>query len=879
MRVEPKAIVRRLNPTCTAMLESAVAHAAGGRFYEIGPELLLLALLGGEDTDARALLAHCNQDAARLRQRVQRSTELLRTGSAGRPVFSESLFQWLEDAWTFASLQYGATELRTGHLLLMFASRGHRYVAESFPEISGLPVEALRRELDAIVAGTKEAARAAAVPEAQNAGAGSAGSAGSASPAGPAADSALRRFTTSYTEKARAGKIDPIFGRHAEIRQLVEILARRRKNNPIIVGEPGVGKTALVEGLARAIAEGDVPALLRKVELLELDMGLLQAGAGVRGEFEKRLKTVIEEVKASPTPIVLFIDEAHTIVGKEADAANLLKPALARGELRTIAATTWSEYKKYFEKDAAFARRFQSVKVDEPSEAQALVMLRGLRATYEAAHGVTIRDEALTAAVSLSHRYIAGRQLPDKAVDLLDTAATRVRIEHDAKPEAVVMREQQVMALGRELALLGRERAEGGAVDAARVAEVEGHLAAEKDALTTLHARWQREREALVEVERARAALREAGKDGADDGGATLAAKQAADQRFAALAADDRLIHAEVDADAVARVVATWTGIPVGKMQSDTIGALLSLQDRLAARVRGQASAVQVAAETLRIAAARVQNPNAPLGVLLFVGPSGVGKTEMATALADLIYGGERFMTVINMSEFQEKHSVSRLIGSPPGYVGYGEGGVLTEAVRQRPYSVVLLDECEKADLEVMNLFYQVFDKGTLSDGEGRVVDFKNTVVILTSNLGSDRIMQVTAEGRASPPIQEISAAVRPVLSKHFKPALLARMTIVPFLPLPAEVLREITELKLDTLRRRLWDAHKIAASFEPELVAQLAERCTEAETGARNVEHILRSSLMPVLSQRLLEAFAAGQQPTTLRVGPGPSGWDLALS
>ena len=381
MRVEPKATARRLNPTCTAMLESAVAHAAGGRFYEIGAELLLLALLGGEDTDARALLAHCNQDAARLRQRVQRPTELLRTGSAGRPVFSESLFQWLEDAWTFASLQYGATELRTGHLLLMFASRGHRYVAETSPERPGRPVEPLGRGPAAIAAGTRGAARGPPVPEAQNAGAGSAGSAGSASPAGPAADSALRRFTTSYTEKARAGKIDPIFGRHAEIRQLVEILARRRKNNPIIVGEPGVGKTALVEGLARAIAEGDVPALLRKVELLELDMGLLQAGAGVRGEFEKRLKTVMEEVKASAKPIVLFIDEAHTIVGKENDAANLLKPALARGELRTIAATTWSEYKKYFEKDAAFARRFQSVKVDEPSEAQALVMLRGLRPT------------------------------------------------------------------------------------------------------------------------------------------------------------------------------------------------------------------------------------------------------------------------------------------------------------------------------------------------------------------------------------------------------------------------------------------------------------------------------------------------------------------
>ncbi|HEY0132770.1 MAG TPA: AAA family ATPase, partial [Nannocystis sp.] len=664
MRVEPKNIVRRLNTTCTAMLEAAVSQAASGRYYEIAPEMLLLALLGEGDTDVRAIFSHAEQDIARLRQRVQRTTDLLRSGNPGRPVFGENVFQWIEDAWVFASLQYGVDEIRSGHLLLMFASRGHRYCAEIFPELNALPVEALRRELEAITANTREAVQKPAT------------GAGPANTPAAAADSALRRFTSSYTEKARAGKIDPIFGRHAEIRQLAEILARRRKNNPIIVGEPGVGKTALVEGLALAIAAGDVPSPLREVELLELDMGLLQAGAGVRGEFEKRLKQVIDEVKSSPRPIVLFIDEAHTIVGKEADAANLLKPALARGELRTIAATTWSEYKKYFEKDAAFARRFQPVKVDEPSEEQALVMLRGLRTTYEQAHGVTIRDEALTAAVSLSHRYIAGRQLPDKAVDLLDTASTRVRIEHEAKPEALVMHEQQVMALERELALLERERAEVDGIDAARVTEVQARLAAARDALLTLQGRWQSEREALIEVETARKAMRDGGGDAARQ------VKRAADERLLSLAGDDRLIHAEVDADAVARVVATWTGIPVGKMRSDSLGALLTLEDRLGARVRGQSRAVQVAAETLRIAAARVQNPNTPLGVLLFVGPSGVGKTEMATALADLIYGGERFMTVINMSEFQEKHSLSRLIGSPPGYVGYGEGGVLTEAVR-----------------------------------------------------------------------------------------------------------------------------------------------------------------------------------------------------
>jgi type VI secretion system protein VasG len=749
MRVEPKAIVRRLNSTCTAFLEAAVGQAAGGRFYEIVPEHLLLAVLSGEDCDARALLTHAEQDLGRLRGRVQRVLDQMRTGSAGRPVFAESVFQWLEDAWVLASLHFGANEIRSGHLLLMYVSLGHRYSAEAHPELRTLSVEALKRDFEAITAGTKEAALAvASAPAGQPA----AVSSGEGAPPG---EEALRRFTSSYTEKARRGEIDPVFGRHAEIRQLAEILARRRKNNPIIVGEPGVGKTALVEGLARAIAEGDVPQPLRGVDLLELDMGLLQAGAGVRGEFEKRLKAVIEEVKGASRPIVLFIDEAHTIVGKENDAANLLKPALARGELRTIAATTWSEYKKYFEKDAAFARRFQPVKVDEPTEAQALVMLRGLREAYEASHQVTIKDEALVAAVKLSHRYIAGRLLPDKAVDLLDTAATRVRIEQEAKPEAIVAGQERLAALERELALLQREVREGGALEPASIEEVEQRRDAAKDEVATLRGRWQAEKEALVEVLQARDSLRAAQAEGDGVGAPETsaarerlrAAKQEADARFSALGGEARLIHAEVDADAIARVVETWTGIPAGKMRSDTLGALLRLEEKLAERVRGQASAVQVVAETLRIAAAGIQNPNTPLGVLLFVGPSGVGKTETATALADLLYGGERFMTAIAMSEFQEKHSVSRLIGSPPGYVGYGEGGVLTEAVRQRPYSVVLLDECEKADLEVMNLFYQVFDKGTLSDGEGRAVDFKNTVVILTSNLASETVMKMGGAG------------------------------------------------------------------------------------------------------------------------------------
>ena len=869
MLVEPKSIVRRLNPSCTAMLEAAVAHAASGRYYEIVPEHLLVAMLGEPETDASALLYYADQSAPGLAQRVKRVLERMKTGNPGRPVFAESLFQWMEDAWVLASLHFGAGELRSGHLLLMFAVRGHRYSAETYPEVDAFArdLEAVKREFEGILAGSKEAAQTPLSDSSPDV--------SPTAPTGGGGDQALQRFTTSYTAKARAGEIDPIFGRHVEIQQLVEILARRRKNNPIIVGEPGVGKTALVEGLARAIAEGNVPNILRDVELLELDMGLLQAGAGVRGEFEKRLKAVIEEVRSSPKPLVLFIDEAHTIVGKDTDAANLLKPALARGEVRTIAATTWSEYKKYFEKDAAFARRFQPVKVDEPSEEQALTMLRGLRDTYESAHKVTIRDEALVAAVTLSHRYIAGRLLPDKAVDLLDTAATRVRMEHDARPSAITAREEEVAALSRELEHLEREIAEGGTIEEERLISLREHKVAAEDMLSSLNARWGEEREALAEVERARESLR-LNDSNEETRKRALQDKREADERLRSLGGEERLLHAEVDTDAIARVVETWTGIPAGKMRGDTIGALLTLEDKLSTRVRGQTNAVKVVAETLRIAAAGIRNPNTPLGVLLFVGPSGVGKTETATALADLLYGGERFMTTVNMSEFQEKHSVSRLVGSPPGYVGYGEGGILTEAVRQRPYSVVLLDECEKADLEVMNLFYQVFDKGTLSDGEGRLVDFKNTIVILTSNLATDLVMQLGVQGQSA---DAIADAIRPALSHHFKPALLARMTVVPFLPLPPAVLREITELKLGTLKRRLWESHRIRGEFSGSLVEQLAARCTESETGARNVDHILRSSLMPVLSKHILEAMAEETTPSAIHVNLEDGEWSISTT
>ncbi|MCK8501655.1 type VI secretion system ATPase TssH [Myxococcus fulvus] len=871
MRVEPKTLVRRLTPSATRMLEAAVSRASTARCYEIIPEHLLRQLLEDEDGEASRLLRHFQVDRAKVIGSIEDALRELRTGNAGRPVFSESLFQWFEDAWLVASLEHGAARLRSGALMWQWIARSSRYSAESYPALDAISVEALKKVFDEVVGGSKEAAEV--------------GSAASAAPAagGGRGEEALTRFTNSFTQKARDGKIDPIFGRDREIRQVIDVLARRRKNNPIIVGEPGVGKTALVEGLARAIVAGDVPESMRNLEVLGLDLGALQAGAGVRGEFENRLKAVISEVKGSPKPIILFIDEAHTLIGAGGqqgggDAANLLKPELARGELRTIAATTWAEYKKYFEKDAALERRFQPIKVDEPSEADAVLMLRGLTPTYAQSHGITIRDEAVVAAVELSHRYISGRQLPDKAVDLLDTAAARVKIEQSARPDELVEAESRLAALERELGVRERERAAGHvSKDEDEGPTLEEKLAAARDQVATVKARWEQERTAVDEVKKARAAL-EAAEPGADT--AKLKADVAqARAKLETLQGESPLIHVEVDPDVVARVVAGWTGVPVGKLRSSSVGAVLSLEETLRSRVRGQDAALRAVAETLRMSHAGIRNPNTPIGVLLFVGPSGVGKTETALALADSLYGGDRFLTTINMSEFQEKHTVSRLIGSPPGYVGYGEGGVLTEAVRQRPYSVVLLDECEKADLEVMNLFYQVFDKGMLSDGEGRLIDFRNTVVILTSNLATDALMQLYS-GPEAPSTDTVSETIRPILSRHFKPALLARMSVVPFLPIAKDVLKQIAEMKLSALADRLHTSHRVKTEFAPEVYEEFARRCQDNDSGARNVDHVLRASLMPRLSLEVLERLAAGGVPSRLRVGLGAGGdWDLAFS
>ena len=736
-----------------------------------------------------------------------------------------------------------------------------RYLATPFPELESISAETLSGELCELLAVSKEAAetKPAVARGLANA------------PGAPSGDSALSRFCKNFTEDAREGRIDPIFGRHREIRQMIDILCRRRKNNPMVVGEPGVGKSALVEGLALQIVAGDVPKHLRNTELYGLDLGLLQAGASVRGEFENRLKGVLAEVKASEKPIILFIDEAHTLIGAGgeqggSDAANLLKPALARGELRTIAATTWSEYKKYFEKDAALERRFQPVKVDEPSEDNAVVMLRGLKAIYEKAHGVRILDEAVVAAVELSNKYISGRQLPDKAVDLMDTTSARVRVEHEAKPEELVALHQDVAALERKLTALQRDREDGYPDLDAEIAATEQDRDTKLAEEAELTSRWQTQKDAVAKIleERQQAAGAEPSKDESSAAKAPSVA-QGDDS-------EEALISVDVTADAVARTVSSWTGIPLGKMHRTTLPAVMQLEDRLRERVKGQDFALGAVAEAVRASYAGIRNPDGPIGVMLFVGPSGVGKTETALALTDLLYGEDRFLTTINMTEFMEKHTVSRLIGSPPGYVGYGEGGILTEAVRQRPYSVVLLDECEKADPQVMNLFYQVFDKGVLNDGEGREINFRNTMIIMTSNLATDTMMNLYQQDEVMAP-DEIVKTIRPELNAHFKPALVGRMTIVPFGPIGPEIMRSITELKINKLSRRIAEAHGVMPTVSEDLIEEITRRCTEVETGARNVDHIIRGTLTPIIARRLLSVMSEGGKVSAVELSLAPDG------
>ena len=873
MTVNLKHLIGKLNPVTRNALESAAGLCLSRTHYDVEVEHYLMKLLDVPDSDLTFILKHYGIDRSRLAGELTRSLDRLKTGNARTPVLSPKLVEMFTEAWTIGSVDFGASRVRSGHTILALASDPElaRMVGDASKEFAKIPAEALRKDLAAIVASSSEEIGGGA-GEAPDAGAGAPRAAGGRTPN-------LDQYTVDLTQKARDGKIDPVLGRDFEVRQCVDILTRRRQNNPILVGEAGVGKTAVVEGFARRIAEGDVPPSLKNVTLRTLDLALLQAGAGVKGEFENRLKGLIEEVKQSPTPIILFIDEAHTMIGAggsagQGDAANLLKPALARGELRTLAATTWSEYKKYFEKDPALARRFQLVKVEEPSEEQCLLMMRGIVPSLEHHHKVRILDDGVDAAVRLSHRFLADRQLPDKAVSVLDTACARLALGQNATPPAIEDAQRRLDDLAVQERVLSREAAAGGdhAERLGKIADERAEVGASLGALST---RWAEERDLVAKIRALREAL-EAGAatNGGGDGTASQRDEMAALQnRLAALQGETPLVRVCVDAGIVGEVISGWTGIPVGKMQRDETATVLELENHLGKRLIGQSHALELISRRIRTSRAGIEDPNKPKGVFMLVGPSGVGKTETALALSDLLYGGERNLITINMSEFQEAHTVSTLKGSPPGYVGYGEGGVLTEAVRRRPYSVVLLDEVEKAHPDVLELFFQVFDKGQMEDGEGRQIDFRNSIIILTTNAGTDTIMKLCADPETAPSDEGLVKALKPELDKVFKPAFLGRMVIIPYFPIRDENLKRIIKLKLGKIQRRLNETHRVAMTYDDALVNQVAERCTEVESGARNVDNILTNTLLPEVSKLLLEQMVAGNKPSRLEIRIGDDG------
>jgi type VI secretion system protein VasG len=875
MGLNLKALIGKLNEPARSALEGAAGLCLSRTNYDVEVEHYVTKLLESTSGDFAAIVKHFEIDKSRLSADLARSLDKLKSGNARTPAISPTVLKMLTTAWTIGSIDFNAGQVRTGFTILALVSDEElvRLINDVSREFQKINADALRKDLLGIVALSSETTTA---PAAASAGGDAQKPAGGKTPN-------LDQYTVDLTGNARKGKIDPVLGRDPEIRQVIDILTRRRQNNPILTGEAGVGKTAVVEGFALRVAQGDVPPPLKNVHVRTLDLALLQAGAGVKGEFENRLKGLIEEVKASATPIILFIDEAHTMIGAggqagQNDAANLLKPALARGELRTIAATTWSEYKKYFEKDAALARRFQVVKVEEPSEHQCLIMMRGLVASLEKHHNVRILDEAVYASVRLTHRFLAGRQLPDKAVSILDTACARLSLGQNATPPALEDTTRQIDALEVQKRILNRE-AIVGADHQEKLAEIEESTTAATAKLKALQERWDKERELVVKIRELREKL-EAGHaaNGTGDAAATTSAAlkselQALESKLAALQGETGLIRVCVDAQIVGEVLSAWTGIPAGKMLKDEITTVLALQDHLGRRVIGQPHAMEIISQRVQTSRASLDDPNKPVGVFMLVGPSGVGKTETALALSDLLYGGEHNLITINMSEFQEAHTVSTLKGSPPGYVGYGEGGVLTEAVRRRPYSVVLLDEVEKAHPDVLEIFFQVFDKGNMEDGEGRQIDFKNNIIILTTNACTDQLMKLVADPETAPSPRGLVEALKPELNKIFKPAFLGRMVVIPYYPVRDEALKQIIRLKLGKIQRRILENHKIKLTYDDAFLNEVASRCTEVESGARNVDNILTNSLLPDISRQILGGMAEGEKMSAIHVGIGENG------
>lgn len=844
IRIELPTLVERLNPVCRHMLEEAAALCIQHQGAEIRIEHLLLKMLETPLCDVRQILKRAGVDADELSSLLLPSS-MDKEFDAGYPSFSPLLVEWLQDSWLLASAEFQHARLRSGILLLVLLLTPNRYVtgAVSRP-LAQINRELLRQQFDEWVKDSVETEVAVQSATAEQA---------------AAANTQLSRYTQNVTESARQGQLDPVLCRDHEIDLMIDILSRRRKNNPIVVGEAGVGKSALIEGLALRIVAGAVPERLRDVELLTLDLGAMQAGASVKGEFEKRFKGVMQEVKDSPRPIILFIDEAHTLIGAGnqaggLDVSNLLKPALARGELRTIAATTWSEYKKYVEKDAALSRRFQLVKVGEPNAEEATVILRGLRGIYEKAHGVLIDEDALQAAAQLSARYISGRQLPDKAIDVLDTASARVAINLTTPPRAVSQLQTRLHQQEMEITQLERQARIGLGNTEERLAELRDAREAGAAQLAQLEADWQQQKTQVQRVIELRTALLDEEQSVDFDAVSAAAELAACEQALEALQQSSVLVSPHVDKTQIAAVIAEWTGVPLNRISQSEMDVVTRLPEFLGDLIKGQQLAIAQLHKHLLTARADLRRPGRPLGAFLLVGPSGVGKTETVLQIADLMFGGRNYLTTINMSEYQEKHTVSRLIGSPPGYVGFGEGGVLTEAIRQKPYSVVLLDEVEKAHPDVLNLFYQAFDKGELADGEGRVIDCRNVVFFLTSNLGFQTIVNYAEQSDV------LLDALYPELAAFFKPALLARMEVIPYLPLAHDTMVEIVQGKLSrlvSLLQQRFGAEVIIENEVPEEILRLANR---SENGARMLESVIDGALLPPVSLQLLQRMSAGE-------------------
>ena len=845
------------------------AKGAGNRNVELAH--WLLQILQGSSNDLTLTADHYKLDRARLLMDLGGVVEGFRKNETEMPGIANHIVDILDRGWHYATLFFGETQIRTGHLLVAALKSNdlRRALSSLSKEFAKVPVEELAAGYGKIWEGSQEEN----LRPMDGSGLRAAGTPGAEAAEGPKGTTALDRFSQDLTAKARGGGMDPILGRDDEIRQVIDVLMRRRQNNPILTGEAGVGKTAIAEGFAQRVAAGDVPPPLRGVKVCALDIGLMQAGASMKGEFEQRLRSVIDEVQSSPVPVILFIDEAHTLIGAggqagTGDAANLLKPALARGTLRTIAATTWSEYRQYFEKDPALTRRFQPVQVDEPDVLRCCTMLRGLIGPMEKHHKVRISDAAIVAAVTLSHRYIPARQLPDKAVSLLDTACARVAISQSATPAAIEDARVAISSLEQEKAALTSD-ADLGTDSAKRLGEIESEIATKQEKLAALEAAWASELAIVEEIKALRTKLGEKAPGGEAKAGEAQpeasaeaaaadpkASRAALNAKFAALSEIDpanRMIYAHVDEQSVASVVSDWTGIPVGRMVKDEIETVLNLAETLNRRVVGQGHGIGMIAKRIETTRARLDNPNKPIGVFMLCGPSGVGKTETALALAEALYGGEQNVITINMSEFQEAHTVSTLKGAPPGYVGYGEGGRLTEAVRRKPYSVVLLDEVEKAHPDVHELFFQVFDKGQMEDGTGRRIDFKNTLIILTSNVGTDEIMSMSANGAAKPDPEAMAVSLRPALLKVFPPALIGRLVTIPYYPLSSDMLAGIVRLQLGRIGKRLAENHKAAFTYDDAVVEHIVGQCNDPDSGGRMIDNIITNSMLPALSRAIL--------------------------